>query len=143
MEAIFPFFSDPRKLALLTPPWVGFQILECPDGSVVKGSRIRYRIKLFHIPIHWETFVNDCTEGVSFVDSQVKGPYKSWVHSHFFTQDSANIVMRDEVAYEMPFSFIGRIAHFFFLKRTLNKIFDYRQQAIKEIFGANLTENAR
>ena len=78
--------------------------------------------------------------GVSFVDSQVKGPYKSWVHSHFFSESSGDTVMRDEVAYEMPFSFIGRIAHFLFIKRTLSNIFDYRHRAIEEIFNASAAD---
>jgi ligand-binding SRPBCC domain-containing protein len=136
LEDIFPFFSNPRNLARLTPPWVGFKIIECPDGDVEKGTRIRYRIKLFFVPMYWETLINDCTVGVSFVDSQVRGPYQSWVHSHFFSESSGDTVMRDEVAYEMPFSFIGRIAHFLFIKRTLNNIFDYRHRAIEEIFAS-------
>ena len=136
LEDIFPFFSNPRNLARLTPPWVGFKIIECPDGDVEKGSRIRYRIKLFFVPMYWETLINDCTVGVSFVDSQVKGPYKSWVHSHFFSESSGDTIMRDEVAYEMPFSIIGRIVHFLFIKRTLTKIFDYRRRAVEEIFSS-------
>ena len=93
LEDIFLFFSNPRNLARLTPPWVGFKIIECPDGDVEKGSRIRYRIKLFFVPMYWETLINDCTVGVSFVDSQVKGPYKSWVHSHFFSESSGDTVI--------------------------------------------------
>ena len=136
LEYIFPFFSNPRNLARLTPPWVGFKIIECPDGDIEKGSRIRYRIKLFFVPMCWETLIDDCTAGVSFVDSQVKGPYKSWVHSHFFSESSGDTIMRDEVAYEMPFSIIGRIAHFLFIRRALIKIFDYRHRAVEEIFSS-------
>jgi ligand-binding SRPBCC domain-containing protein len=58
------------------------------------------------------------------------------VHSHFFSESSGNTIMRDEVAYEMPFSIIGRIAHFLFIKRTLSNIFDYRHRAIEDIFNA-------
>ena len=34
--------------------------------------------------------------------------------------------MTDEVRYALPLGFIGRIVHFFWVKRELKKIFDYR-----------------
>jgi len=74
LESIFPFFSNPRNLAQLTPPWVGFKIIECPDGDVEKGARIRYRIKLFFVPMYWETLINDCTVGGFICRLSSEGP---------------------------------------------------------------------
>ena len=41
--------------------------------------------------------------------------------------------MRDIVRYREPLGFLGTIAHFLFVRRTLNKIFDFRRDAVRNI----------
>ena len=134
---IFPFFSDPQNLAKLTPPWVGFKILEAPSDKMSSGDRIRYRIKLLFFPMYWETIIVEFVDGEYFSDLQLRGPYKLWLHKHTFYEKDGYTVMEDEVLYEMPFSFIGRLVHFFFVKKALQKIFDYRFEAVNNLFNKN------
>ena len=132
---IFPFFSNPHNLAKLTPPWVGFKILESPSGKMAPGDRIRYRIKLLSFPMYWETIIVEFVDGEYFSDLQLRGPYKVWLHKHTFYEKDGYTVMEDEVLYEMPFSFIGRIVHFLFVRKALKKIFEYRFKAVNELFN--------
>ena len=48
--------------------------------------------------------------------------------------------MRDVVRYKEPLGFLGSIAHFLFVRRTLDKIFDYRRDAVRNILGQGSEE---
>ena len=39
----FAFFADPRNLEAITPPWLGFRILEAP-ATLEQGSLLGYRL---------------------------------------------------------------------------------------------------
>ena len=133
---MFGFFSDPRNLARLTPPAMGFRIVEAPDRELRAGDRMRYTIRLLGIPVRWTTRIVRWDEGRSFSDTQESGPYRSWIHTHTFVPTAAGVEMRDRVEYEMPLGPIGRIAHALWVKRQLRRIFDFRERAIREIFAS-------
>ncbi len=42
--------------------------------------------------------------------------------------------MRDHVAYALPFGVLGRVVHRLLVRRQLETIFDFREQAIDRIF---------
>jgi ligand-binding SRPBCC domain-containing protein len=43
--------------------------------------------------------------------------------------------MTDEVKYALPLGWIGFLAHWIFVKRKLNAIFDYRFEVLSRIFN--------
>ena len=43
--------------------------------------------------------------------------------------------MRDIVDYELPLGLLGVAARWLFVRRALERIFDYRRAAITDIFG--------
>ena len=43
--------------------------------------------------------------------------------------------MTDIVHYELPLGILGQIAHWLFVKRQLNQIFDYRYHKIEALFN--------
>jgi hypothetical protein len=70
-----------------------------------------------------------------FQDLQEKGPYKTWIHTHRFTEDGAGVTIHDRIEYALPFGPLGRLAHRLRVRRQLEEIFEFRQKAIEEIFG--------
>jgi len=123
----FNFFSDAFNLERITPPLLRFRILTPPPIEMETGALLDYRLALFGVPFHWRTLIEEWTPAVSFVDSQVKGPYGLWRHTHTFEELSPNATLvRDRVEYRIPFGLLGRVAHLLFVRRALNKIFDYR-----------------
>lgn len=54
VEQAFAFFADARNLEAITPPWLGFRIVEAPD-ELAAGARLRYRLRLFGAPLGWVT----------------------------------------------------------------------------------------
>ena len=128
MSEIFPFLSCAGNLGLLTPSWVNFRILEIPSHMRI-GAGIRYSISLWMLDIGWVTRIVDWQPGKVFIDLQEKGPYRLWWHEHLFTANAeGSVIMQDKVIYRIPFGFLGRVVHHFIIKKTLLRIFKFRNE---------------
>ena len=102
-----------------------------------KGTVIDYTIRLFGIPIHWRTLITKYNPPFEFVDEQIKGPYNFWHHSHKFKKVDGGVEISDRVIYSIPMGIIGRVLHFLWIKRDLEKIFSHRKEIIKNILVNN------
>jgi ligand-binding SRPBCC domain-containing protein len=136
LEEVFDFFSNARNLEQITPGWLHFRVLT-PDPIEMKvGARIRYRLRIAGVPVHWDTCITRWEPGKSFVDRQERGPYRFWEHTHTFASVGGGVRMRDIVRYALPFGPLGRLAHALWVRGALARIFDYRFERICEVFGA-------
>jgi ligand-binding SRPBCC domain-containing protein len=86
LEAVHAFHLDPAGLPRLTPPPILVQMLDAP-ASVVDGTMMTFRLWLGPIPVRWVAQFHDMHD-FGFVDSQMEGPFASWIHTHRFEQDS-------------------------------------------------------
>ena len=138
LEECWSFFSDPRNLERITPPELGFQILTQLPHRIHPGMMIKYRVHpLFGIPMTWVTEITQACEPHYFADEQRVGPYALWHHEHFFEAvEDGTVRMRDLVHYSLPFGIFGDIAHVPVVLPRLNRIFDFRVQAVDRLFPA-------
>jgi ligand-binding SRPBCC domain-containing protein len=134
LERVFLFFSDPKNLGLITPPSMGFRILEGPERPLRAGDRIRYRIRVGGLPLTWVTRITAWDENRRFADLQEKGPYANWHHTHEFEAVEGGVKMTDIVEYELPFGRLGALFGGWFVRRQLARIFDYRAKVIRDYF---------
>lgn len=132
---VFPFFTDATNLERLTPKFLQFHILTPTPIEVRPGTLIDYRIRLGGIPMRWRTRIDDVVPNERFTDVQLRGPYKSWRHTHTFRSVPGGTELGDRVEYELPFGPLGALAHALFVKRQLKTIFDYRAKVMREMFG--------
>jgi ligand-binding SRPBCC domain-containing protein len=132
---VFAFFSDPQNLARITPPSLGFEIVEAPSRPLRAGDRIHYRIRLLGLlRVPWISKITAWREGTYFVDEQERGPYRSWRHEHALHAAGRGVLMIDRVEYDLPLGTVGRLFGERWVRRNLREIFDYRAHAIREIF---------
>ena len=85
------------------------------------------------LPVHWKTIITYYQPPECFVDEQLRGPYAFWHHTHKFTPIDEGTMIEDTVKYAIPFGIFGRLAHFFFVRRQLKRIFEFRARAISKI----------
>lgn len=134
IEDVFEFFSNPDNLSVITPPKLGFKILTPTPIKMSIGRLIDYKIYLMGIPIHWRTLITDFDPPHTFIDQQIKGPYTIWHHTHTFQKVDGGVEIKDRVVYSIPFSILGRILNFLWIRKDLENIFNYRKKVIDELF---------
>ena len=134
-QDVFAFFSDPRNLARITPPSLGFEIVRMPDRALRAGDRIDYVIRLLGIPVRWRTVITVWEPEHRFVDEQERGPYKYWRHEHVLTDTGSGTLMVDQVEYRVPLGVIGAVVAGWWVRRNVRAIFEYRASGIARIFG--------
>jgi ligand-binding SRPBCC domain-containing protein len=134
LDEVFPFFSDAANLGRVTPPSVGFQILSPQPVVMREGAVIDYSIRLHGFPMRWRTRIARWNPPHEFIDEQLKGPYRIWVHHHTFTETpDGRTLMRDHVHYALPLPPFGQIA-LPWVRAEIKCIFAYRQKVILEMF---------
>ncbi len=131
----FAFFADAFNLEAITPPWLRFRILTPRPIPMSEGTSIEYRLSLHRLPFHWLTRIERLEPGRRFVDRQVKGPFRLWEHTHAFEERPGGTLIRDQVAYRMPYGALGALAHRLLLARDLERIFDYRREVVDRLLA--------
>ena len=55
-----------------------------------------------------------------------------------FRDTPGGTLIADAVDYELPLGALGTLAHVLFVRRTLERIFDYRRARVAELLGPEL-----
>ena len=132
---VFAFFADAANLERITPATLHFEIRSSQPIAMRAGAIIDYRLSLFGLKFQWRTLIESFDPGSGFVDVQTKGPYRTWRHSHEFSDAPGGTLVRDRVEYEVPFGLFGEIARRLFVARQIRRIFDFRRVAIETAFA--------
>ncbi len=135
IEAVFDFFSDASNLDAITPPWLHFRIDTPRPLALHAGALIDYRLRLRWVPIRWRTAITLWEPPHRFVDEQLRGPYRRWVHRHEFEPRDGGTLIRDHVAYALPWLPLEGLVHRFLVGPDLRKIFRYRPRKIRELLA--------
>ena len=135
IEEVFAFFAAPANLARITPASMGFEFLT-DDHEMRDGLVIDYRIRpLLGIPLTWRTRISDIRAPFRFHDSQLRGPYRSWEHTHAFEAVEGGTIVRDEIEYAVPFGPLGDLANRLVVRGELERIFRHRAETIRTVFA--------
>ena len=136
VEEVFDFFRRAENLEVLTPPWLGFRVLTPQPIAMFPGALIDYRLQVRGLPVRWRTRIESWNPPHSFTDTQLRGPYRLWHHTHAFEARDGGTLMTDHVRYALPFGPFGRLAHWLLVRRDVERIFDYRTERIRGLFPA-------
>ena len=132
-EEIFSFFADPKNLDRLTPPWLHFEILTSKFVEMKVGTLLDYRLRLHGIPIRWQSEISVWEPPHRFIDRQIKGPYRQWVHEHTFSAHQGGTLVGDSVTYAVAG---GRIIQMLLVAPDLDKVFAYRHRTLSQLFNS-------
>lgn len=136
LKEAWAFIENPYNLDEITPPDLRFKITTDTPKVMFDGLIIEY---LITIPVigkqRWVTEIKHIRKECSFVDEQRLGPYRFWYHQHKITQETNGVRSFDTVYYMPPFGVAGRLLNHLFIKKTLQRIFDYRQVKLAERFN--------
>ncbi len=129
LDKAFAFFADASNLARLTPPKLNFHMRTPAPVVMRRGTLLEYSLKVRGVPMRWKSLISDWQPGARFTDYQLRGPYALWRHEHEFVEDSGGTLVRDRVAYSLPFAPLGDIA-LPLVRRDVEKIFEFRRAQV-------------
>ena len=129
IDETFSFFADASNLEKITPPELCFQILSPQTIEIIEGTEIDYRLHLYGVPLDWRSRITNWSPPHRFVDEQIQGPYRLWVHIHRFQGQNGITKIVDEVWYQLPLWPLGEVVYPL-IAAQLRRIFRFRKQAI-------------
>ena len=131
---LFPVFTDAANLDALTPPWLHFHIVTPPPIEMKAGALIDYRLRVHGLPLRWRTRINVWQPPHRFVDEQLRGPYRQWIHEHTFEARDGGTLARDHVRYAVPLDFL---LHRWFVRPDIERIFKFRMEVLRNRFAVS------
>jgi ligand-binding SRPBCC domain-containing protein len=130
IERVAEFHGSTQALELLTPPpmFVKFNSIE-PLGE---GSRSDFTLWLGPLPIRWVAVHSRVKPLEGFTDTQVEGPFRTWVHEHKFQRlsDESTLIIDRVQGQPSDHFFWGIISRFMWL--TLPFLFFYRARQTRK-----------
>lgn len=133
IEEVFEPFSRAENLEELTPPWLHFRISTELPIEMRQGTMIEYRLRFHGVPVRWRTEIEIWEPPHRFVDLALKSPFALWHHTHTFEAVNGGTLARDRVRYRVGFGPLGEAAHGLLVGHDLERIFDYRREAIGKL----------
>lgn len=135
LDRVFAFFSDARNLEAITPPFLKFKITSPLPMEMRVGAQIDYSLRLRGVRFAWGSRITAWEPSVRFVDEQLKGPYRLWVHEHAFRAVEAGrrTVVADHVQYAVPGWALESAVNAMLVRPQLDAIFAYRATATKRL----------
>jgi ligand-binding SRPBCC domain-containing protein len=88
LDAVREFHAHSASMGAITPPPVIVQVHSAPE-VLGEGDRMDFTLWMGPLPLRWVARIHD-VQPDSFVDSQEKGPFTRWSHTHKFVSVDAN-----------------------------------------------------
>lgn len=138
---VFDWHAREGAIRRLSPPWSPLKILSKTPG-VDAGTRVRLKIKTGPFFSSWDALHTACEPGRMFRDTQIRGPFASWNHTHRFMPEGEASRLEDRIDFALPFpaSWIGPINRY--VEKDLGRIFAYRHAVTRRdltLFRQNAT----
>jgi ligand-binding SRPBCC domain-containing protein len=102
------------------------------SGQIGLGETVTWRAR--HLGVTWTmtSKITALNAPESFVDEQVRGPFRSFRHEHRFEATEAGTTMVDHIRFTAPLGLLGRIAEAAVLGRYLPKLIADRNRHLKQ-----------
>jgi len=122
----------PGALRRLLPPWDSATVESGsgPEERLEKGARTVLRVGVGPIGLRWTAEIADeQPDRTFFVDRQVSGPFRSWVHRHEVSADGrSESTLADRIRYELPLGLLGQLAGGALVRGKLERMFAWRHR---------------
>ncbi|MDG1985748.1 MAG: TIGR01777 family oxidoreductase [Planctomycetota bacterium] len=122
----------PGALRRLLPPWDSARVVSGsgPEERLEKGARTVLRVGVGPIGLNWTAEIADeQPQKTFFVDRQVTGPFKAWVHRHEISMRGRSAsVLKDKIRYQLPLGPLGQLVGGPMVRGKLERMFAWRHR---------------
>lgn len=127
IEDAFAWHERKGAFRRLMPPWELAEEVRA-DDNLEEGAQRIFRFPMGPIKMSWVAQHTGYNPPHSFEDIMLKGPFKSWHHTHNFeTTPEGKVIIHDTVRYKLPLGFLGNIVAGRMIKKRLHRMFTARE----------------
>ncbi len=136
IETVFHFHDDTRNLLKITPPNIKVTIEHATAPGL--GQIVELKVRQFgFLTSHMKMQFVEYNPPTLFSDRQLKGPFKSMFQRRILSEKNGETTLTDIFEYELPFGWLGKLAHTLFVRKQIEEMFTYRQEMTKRILEAD------
>jgi hypothetical protein len=96
------------------------------SGLLALGDEVTWRGVHFGLPLTMTSRITRMSAPTSFVDEQVRGPFRRFRHEHLFADQDEGCLMIDRIEFEAPLGILGVAVERLILARYLRRIIEER-----------------
>lgn len=123
---VFAWHMRPCALERMIPPWDRTEILHITGSVSTPNSQVYLRIRFGPFSHQFIVEHTDFKRGESFTDRQVKGPFRSWVHTHrVIPRSDQTCEWEDQLKITLPFWMPK-----FLIRKKLERMLDWRHRRL-------------
>jgi ligand-binding SRPBCC domain-containing protein len=135
VERVFDVFARPANLARVMPPDLHFRVLEAPERLAL-GSRVTVQGRRWGLGQRVTSEVTAFEADVSFVQEQVSGPFRRWVHGHRFEAlPDGETRVSEVIDFDPPGGVLGLQLTAAAVERELERVFAHRKEKWVELLA--------
>ena len=128
VSVVFGFHERDDALRLLSPAFPPVRVVR-RSGGIQRGAEVELRVAGI---IHWLARHTEYESQRLFVDEQVRGPFRRWVHRHEFEALGDRTRLTDRVSYELPGGAVVNALARFAVEVGLGRMFAHRHRVTKQ-----------
>ena len=127
IEEAFAWHERKGAFRRLMPPWELAEEVRA-DDNLREGAQRIFRFPMGPVKMSWVAQHTGYNPPHSFEDVMLKGPFKSWHHTHNFENTSdGKVMIHDKVKYKLPMGFLGKLVAGRMIKKRLKRMFTARE----------------
>jgi ligand-binding SRPBCC domain-containing protein len=131
IEEVFAFFAQPANLNSITPRWLSFRMVTPVPVEMRVGTSLDYRLRIRGFPVRWRSKITAWEPPHRFMDEQIRGPYRLWIHEQSFKLRDGGTLVRDHVRYAVLFDWA---LHKLVVRPDVERIFTYGIESLRRRF---------
>lgn len=128
VEVVFGFHERDDALPLLSPPFPPVRVVQ-RTGGIDRGARVELRLGGL---VRWVAVHTAFERNRLFVDEQVEGPFRQWVHRHEFEALGSDTRLTDRITYSVPGGALVNAVAGWLMTPGLWQMFRHRHRVTKQ-----------
>ena len=130
--SVFEFLRKPVNLERIAQPQMGLKFTKAPELIDI-GSQLDFQIVSFN-QVHTVSHrITDFRNAELIREELIKGPMRSWVHSHRFEPHADGVRLIDVIEFELPGGLLGLLLSEDKVLDQLDDGFFYRAQQLQRL----------
>jgi ligand-binding SRPBCC domain-containing protein len=130
--SVFEFLRKPANLERIAQPQMGLKFVKAPD-QIELGSQLDFQIVSFNQVHAVSHRITDFRNAELIREELIKGPMRSWVHSHRFEPHPDGVRLIDIIEFELPGGLLGLLLSEDKVLDQLEDGFFYRAQQLQRL----------